>query len=315
MKYRDVGVDIDRADKLVKKLQETFGNVIGAFAGTFDFKGTTLVASTDGIGTKLNLEVKYSRMKAAAQDLVAMNVNDISCMGAKPLFFLDYIGCNRIDNDLLKAFFRSLNSILKSLNCKLLGGETAEMPLIYSKGIFDLAGFVVGEIKTPDGKPLGPQKVRAGDVVIALPSSGPHSNGYTLINKLIEYNLINISDDSVLNALLKPTKLYVFNPIDGIHACAHITGGGIMGNVPRITPKGLRVDFEIGDVPRIFDLIQKAGNISDEEMLKTFNMGTGFVIIADHRKTNIIMNELHNFNPRIAGRVCKDETGCHIRIR
>ncbi len=314
MKYKDAGVDIDRSNKLVKKLQRTFGNVIGPFGGTFDLKGTALVTSTDGIGTKLNLEVKHMRMEAAAQDLVAMNVNDISCMGAKPLFFLDYIGCHRIDDTLLDPFFSSLNSILSNLGCKLLGGETAEMPSIYPKGGLDLAGFVVGEVQTSDGKPLGPQRVKDGDVAIALPSSGPHSNGYTLVNKLIEDRLIDDFDDSLLNSLLAPTKLYVFKSMEGVHACAHITGGGVIENIPRIIPKGLRLDFKIGSVPEVFEIIQKSGNVSDEEMLRTFNMGTGFVILADPKNVSDVVNKLHDFEPRIAGKVCEDETDRRLRI-
>lgn len=314
MKYKDAGVDIDRSNKLVEKLQKTFGSVIGPFGGTFDFKGATLVTSTDGIGTKLNLEVKHMRMEAAAQDLVAMNVNDISCMGAKPLFFLDYIGCHTIDDTLLEPFFNSLNSILSNLKCKLLGGETAEMPSIYPERGLDLAGFVVGEVQTADGKPLGPQKVKDKDVAIALPSSGPHSNGYTLVNKLIKDGLIDDSDESILNSLLAPTKLYVFGPKEGVHACAHITGGGIIENIPRVIPKGLRLDFEIGNVPWIFELIQKSGNVSDEEMLRTFNMGTGFVILVDPKKVNDVVNELRDFGPRIAGKVCEDETDRRLRI-
>ncbi len=315
MKYKDVGVDIDRANDFVSKLYKTFGSVIGAFGGTFKFKNSTLVASTDGIGTKLILETKYNRMDSAAQDLVAMNVNDISCMGAKALFFLDYIGCHKIDTHVLDPFVKSLKTILDSLDCRLLGGETAEMPSIYPEGIFDLAGFVVGEISTSDKRPLGPQKVKTGDIAIALPSSGLHSNGYTLVNKLIDNGYLDVSDSSLLEALLKPTNLYVFNIVEGIHACAHITGGGLVENLPRIVPTNMRIDFELGNVPELFAKIQKAGNISDDEMLRTFNMGTGFVILADAKKVNAIMNELKDFNPRIAGEVIEDETNCRIRIR
>ena len=315
LKYKDVGVDIDRSSILEKKLRKTFGNVIGSFGGTFEFNGSTLVSSTDGIGSKLNLEVKYMKMNAAAQDLVAMNVNDISCMGAKPLFFLDYVGCHKINNLVLEPFFKSLKITLDSLDCKLLGGETAEMPFIYPEGMLDLAGFVVGELKTSDRKPLGPEKVKVGDVAIALPSSGPHSNGYTLVNKLLNDGLLDDSDTPLMNALLAPTILYVFDPTDGIHACAHITGGGLIENLPRIIPEGTKLDFEIGNVPEVFRKIQKAGNIPDDEMLRTFNMGTGFVLIVDPKKVNNIANELRDFNPRVAGKVCEDETDRRLRIR
>jgi len=315
LKYKDAGVDIDRANIFVDKLRKTFGSVIGPFGGTFNFKDSTLVASTDGIGTKLILEARYERMANAAQDLVAMNVNDLSCMGARPLFFLDYIGCPEIDNSILEPFIESLRSILDSLDCKLLGGETAEMPFIYPKGVLDIAGFVVGEIKTPDRKAFGPKKVKIGDIAIALPSSGLHSNGYTLVNKLIDNGVLDESDASLMDTLLVPTKLYVFKPMDAIHACAHITGGGLIENLPRIIPEGARLDFKTGDVPKIFEEIQKAGNISDDEMLRTFNMGTGFVILVEPTKVNEVMNELRDFSPVISGKVCEDESGCHIRIR
>ncbi len=315
MKYKDAGVDIDRSNDFTSKLRKTFGNAIGSFGGTFNFKNSTLVASTDGIGTKLTLEIKYRRMNNAAQDLVAMNVNDISCMGAKPLFFLDYIGCHKIDNSILEPFIESLKSVLDSLNCNLLGGETAEMPSVYPKGTFDMVGFVVGEIKTPDGKPLGSEKVKVGDAVIALPSSGLHSNGYTLVNKLIADGLLDVSNTALIDALLTPTILYVFEPMEGIHACAHITGGGLIENLPRVIPKRMRVDFEIGNVPEVFKWIQKAGNISDGEMLRTFNMGTGFALIVDQKEVKNIMNGLRDFNPRIAGRVFENETGSNLRFR
>lgn len=315
MKYEDAGVNIDKSNVFEEKLKNIFGDVIGPFGGIFNLKGSTLVTSTDGIGTKLKLEIEHARMDYAAQDLVAMNVNDIFCLGAKPLFFLDYIGCHTINLEILDQFIKSLKCVLDSIECKLLGGETAEMPLIYPKDMIDLVGFVVGEVSTSDGLPLGPQKVKAGDVAIALPSSGPHSNGYTLINKLIDERLIDGSDDAFINALLEPTFIYSFNFVDGIHACAHVTGGGVVENLPRMLPNGLGLDFEIGDVPEVFEKIKAAGKIPDDEMLRTFNMGIGFVLLVEKERVSAILEELKKFNPRIAGKVFEDETGSHLRIR
>jgi phosphoribosylaminoimidazole synthetase len=314
LRYRDAGVDINRAERLKEKLRNLFGEVIGPFAGTFPFNGKSLVASTDGIGTKLKLMVKYRKMKEAAQDLVAMNVNDIFCLGAKPLFFLDYIGCHHIEAELLEPFFKSLQTLLDSLYCQLLGGETAEMPFVYPEGSLDLVGFVVGVIDTPDGLPLGASKVKTGDIAIALPSSGPHSNGYSLINKLLEEKLLDEKDSALMESLLQPTEIYTFKFKEGIHACAHITGGGLSKNLPRIIPQGLRLNFQIGKVPEVFEKIRKAGNIPREEMLQTFNMGTGFVLLADPEKLEEIMDHLEIYRPRIAGQVVRDETNSRLRI-
>lgn len=315
MRYKDSGVDIFRAERLKKKIRDLFGERIGPFAGTFSWEGKLFVASTDGIGTKLQLLAKYGRMKEAAQDLVAMNVNDIFCLGAKPLFFLDYVGCHRIETKILQPFFQSLKALLDSLHCVLLGGETAEMPSVYPQGSLDLVGFVVGIVDTPDGLPLGPEKVRAGDLAIALPSSGPHSNGYSLINKLLEEGLLDKSDSTLMDSLLQPTKIYRFEFHEGIHACAHITGGGLTKNLPRIVPQGLRLNFQIGDVPQVFEKIKKAGKIPSEEMLQTFNMGTGFVLLVDRGKVGEILKSLEGFSPRLAGEVIEDEKDRRLRIR
>ncbi|MCR4433998.1 MAG: phosphoribosylformylglycinamidine cyclo-ligase [Caldiserica bacterium] len=315
MRYKDAGVDISRAEKLKEKLRDLFGERIGPFAGTFSWEGKLFVVSTDGIGTKLQLLAKYGRMKEAAQDLVAMNVNDIFCLGAKPLFFLDYVGCHRIETEFLQPFFQSLKALLDSLHCVLLGGETAEMPSVYPQGSLDLVGFVVGIVDTPDGLPLGPEKVKAGDLAIALPSSGPHSNGYSLINKLLAKGLLDEKDPALMRSLLQPTKIYSFQFREGIHACAHITGGGLSKNLPRMVPQGLRLDFQIGDVPQVFEKIQKAGKIPSMEMLQTFNMGTGFVLLVDRERAGEILKSLEGFCPRLAGKVIEDEKDRRLRIR
>ena len=312
--YEESGVSISRANSLVKRMKELFGGNIGPFAGQYKIGDVTLVASADGIGSKLELEMKHQRMDGAAQDLVAMNVNDIFCEGAKPLFFLDYVGCNRIDEKLLEPFFVSLKNILSELNCQLLGGETAEMPRLYPKGKMELMGFVVGKISTPDGKPLGKHKVKDGDIIIALPSNGPHSNGFTLINHLIDDGALETSDE-VLESLLAPTTIYDFEFVDGIHACAHITGGGLVENIKRVIPSHLSAEIEIGTIPEIFIKIQKSGNISDEEMAETFNLGTGFVLIVEPSMVENVMKKIEKFNPRIAGEVKKDEKGGSVRLR
>jgi phosphoribosylaminoimidazole synthetase len=315
VRYSDAGVNIDRSNKFEDALRNVFGNVIGPFAGLFELDGIKIVSSTDGIGTKLKLEIDNNKLDAAAQDLVAMNVNDIFCLGAKPLFFLDYIGCHSIDIELLDPFIKNLRLILDTLNCKLLGGETAEMPLIYPEGVMDMVGFVVGKISTADKLPLGPEKVREGDIAIALPSSGPHSNGYTLINKLISDNPSLSKDHLFMETILKPTFIYSFDFVEGIHACAHITGGGLVENLPRIIPENLCLEFEIGEIPEIFKRLQNIGKIPEDEMLRTFNMGTGFVLIVEPNKTDKVMKVVERFKPRIAGKVVKSETSSHFRIR
>jgi phosphoribosylaminoimidazole synthetase len=314
LRYKDAGVDISRAEKLKRKLRDLFGETIGPYAGVFPFNGRLFAASTDGIGTKLQLLLRYGKMREAAQDLVAMNVNDIFCLGARPLFFLDYVGCHRIQPELLQPFFESLKALLSSLHLKLLGGETAEMPSLYPPGTLDLVGFVVGVVDTPDGLPWGPERVKAGDLAIALPSSGPHSNGYSLINKLLREGLLK-EDRSLMDSLLQPTKIYSFAFQEGIHACAHITGGGLSKNLPRIIPEGLRLDFQIGSVPEVFEKIREAGKIPFEEMLQTFNMGTGFVLLVDREKVEEILHLLASYQPRLAGEVSRDEKDSRLRIR
>ncbi len=314
MNYEESGVSLKRADALVERLKDLFGSNIGPFAGEYKLGKTTLVASADGIGSKLELEVKYRRMDNAAQDLVAMNINDLFCSGAKPLFFLDYIGCNRIDEKLLEPFFVSLKNILGELKCQLLGGETAEMPRLYSEGKMEIMGFVVGKLSTVDGKTLGKHNVKDGDVLIALPSSGPHSNGYTLVNHLIEEGILNL-DKNILETLLAPTKIYAFNFVSGIHACAHITGGGIVGNLERIIPQKMAADFEVGEIPFVFKEIQKSACLSDDEMARTFNLGTGFVLAVERSKVKDVLREVEKYNPRIAGEVRMVEKGGGVRLR
>jgi phosphoribosylformylglycinamidine cyclo-ligase len=314
MNYEESGVSISRADSLVKRLKKLFGDNIGPFAGEYRVGDLTLIASADGIGSKLELEVRYDHIDSAAQDLVAMNVNDLFCEGAKPLFFLDYVGCNRIDEKLLEKFFITLKRILDGLNCKLIGGETAEMPRLYPTGKMEIMGFVVGKISTPDGKKLGKARVKDGDILIALPSNGPHSNGYTLINHLIENDSLKVNED-ILDSLLAPTTIYDFKFVEGIHACAHITGGGIVDNVERVIPSSTVADFEIGKIPKVFKEIQRSANLSDEEMAKTFNLGTGFVLVVDPTKVESVMKEVDKYNPRIAGEVKSVEKGGGVRLR
>ncbi len=314
MNYEESGVSLKRADSLVKRLNDLFGDNIGPFAGEYKVGNITLIASADGIGSKLELEMKYHRMDNAAQDLVAMNVNDLFCCGAKPLFFLDYVGCNRIDEEVLEPFFVALKRILDDLNCELLGGETAEMPRLYPTGKMEIMGFVVGKVSTPDGKTLGKHRVKNEDILIALPSNGTHSNGYTLINHLIETDSLKLSEE-VFKALLAPTKIYNFNFVEGIHACAHITGGGIVENVKRIIPNGMLAEFEVGDIPMVFKEIQRSANLSDEEMVQTFNLGTGFVLAVDPSNVEEVMKEVSEYNPRIAGEVKSVEEGGGVRLR
>lgn len=298
--YKGSGVDIDKANSLVdfykqcgKKTNRpgVLGS-IGGFGGLFqlDLAGITspvLVSSTDGVGTKLDLAIKYNKHQVVGQDLVAMCVNDIITCGAKPLFFLDYLATGKLDEDSIKDLLIGVTNACVEVEAALLGGETAEMPGFYPKGKYDVAGFSVGVVDKD--KIIDGSKCKEGDVVIGLPSSGVHSNGYSLVRKLMEHfpQLEKMIDD-----ILQPTLLY-WRPVKKIldsnikvSAMSHITGGGIIENIPRVIPAELDCILEKGswDVPQIFKEMQRLGNIDEREMFKTFNMGIGYVIIVAEKE-------------------------------
>ena len=297
--YKQSGVDIDAGDALVERIKplaaatriaEVMGGV-GGFAGLCrvpaDVEEPVLVSGTDGVGTKLKVAFATGIHDTIGFDLVGMCVNDVITCGARPLFFLDYFGTGKLDLGVAEAVIRGIANACKESGCALLGGETAELPGMYAGGEYDLAGFAVGVVakkKIVDGK-----RVAAGDVVIGLPSSGLHSNGYSLARKVLadlNERPKELGGKSVGEALLVPTRLYpravqsVIGAAIDVRAMSHITGGGIPGNLPRVLPEGLGVSIEHAwKRPAVFDLIAARGPVVESEMRRTFNLGVGFVIV------------------------------------
>jgi phosphoribosylformylglycinamidine cyclo-ligase len=300
--YRDAGVDIEAGDALVEQIKpyakrtmrpEVLGG-IGGFGSLFavpkKFNEPILVSGTDGVGTKLKLAFELKKHDTVGIDLVAMSVNDILVQGAEPLFFLDYFACGKLEVGVAAQVIKGIAEGCEQSGCALVGGETAEMPGMYPAGEYDLAGFAVGcvdKAKIIDGK-----SISAGDVVLGLASSGAHSNGYSLIRKLIAKSGIDFESDfhgrKFKDVVMTPTKIYVKSllklietlPVKGM---AHITGGGLTENIPRVLPAGLTAEIQKNnwDVPPLFQWLQVQGNISDDEMHKTFNCGIGMVVIVD----------------------------------
>lgn len=280
LNYNNSGVNINNGNSFVNIIKQiTQNNNIGGFAGIYDYNGTKLIASTDGVGTKLKLCNKYKKYDTIGIDLVAMCVNDLICHGGKPLFFLDYYAMSKLDLTIGKDIIKGIHIGCEQSNCILLGGETAELPSVYNDNNFDLAGFAVGII---EGETL-PKKMNEGDKIYGLKSSGIHSNGYSLINKILESN----EYDSV--ELLKPTKIYVNDIIyytnkynHSIKGLSHITGGGIIDNIPRIINEGFNMNItESWNIPQVFQWIFKSSDMSVKDMLNTYNCGIGMVIIFD----------------------------------
>ncbi len=311
--YKNSGVSIENADKLISKIKpiakRTFNkNVIGNIGGfgalydisRLNYKKPVLVSGTDGVGTKLKLAVKLEKLNSIGIDLVAMCVNDIISQGAKPLFFLDYYSTSNLEVERSFQIIRGIAKGCEMSGTSLIGGETAEMPKVYKKGDFDIAGFCVGVIEKND---LLPKKnINAGDCVIGIKSSGFHSNGYSLINNLISKNKININETigkkNIGTELIKPTKIYTdilnIRSFKKIKAIANITGGGLTENIPRVLPenKSARLDFNKITMNKIFQYIQKKGNVDNTEMLRVFNCGVGMILIVKRNDADLIVNEL-----------------------
>jgi len=295
--YKSSGVDIGLANRFVSSIKSDVKstqnisvlNRSGSFGGLFDFnhkgyKDPVLVSSTDGVGTKLILAQELNKHNTVGIDLVAMNVNDILCVGAKPLFFLDYIACGKVKLKILKDVVKGIADGCKQSGCALIGGETAEMPDMYKKDEYDLAGFAVGVVDKQ--KILDGSKIKAGDVVLGLPSSGLHSNGYSLVRKVFSK-----SDQIKLKVeLLKPTRIYAKKILPlikqfSINGIAHITGGAFYDKLTKVLPNGLcfAIDRSGWNIPNIFQKIQKKGRISDKEMFRTFNMGVGIAVVLNKK--------------------------------
>jgi len=298
--YRDAGVDIDAGDALVDRIKPLAARTmrdgvlagIGGFGALFEvpkkFREPVLVSGTDGVGTKLKLAFDWQRHETVGIDLVAMSVNDILVQGAEPLFFLDYFACGKLDVGTAAQVIKGIAAGCEASGCALVGGETAEMPGMYPAGEYDLAGFVVGCVdkeRIIDGK-----SIASGDVVLGLASSGAHSNGYSLIRKLIEKSGIDFESDfhgrTFKEVVMTPTRIYVKSLLALINALpvkgmAHITGGGITENIPRVLPAGLTAEIKAGSwaMPPLFHWLKAQGNIADHELYKTFNCGIGMAVI------------------------------------
>jgi len=321
--YKKSGVNIDAADSFVnfissvsskKKGKKKFSN-IGGFGSISsipnNIKQPKIVACTDGVGTKIEIANTLNKYDTIGIDLVAMSVNDLIVQGAKPLLFLDYISINKINLKKLKSIIKGIVNGCKQSSCELVGGETAEMPGTYEKGKLDIAGFAVGVVGT--NKILSKNKIKNNDLVLAIPSSGLHSNGFSLVRYLINQKKINIKKNKFLKTeLLKPTKIYVkeiLNLIDKdlINGCSNITGGGLADNIKRVIPENLVAEIDLTKInpSKIFKWLKK-NNISNKEMLKTFNCGVGFCLIINPKKLSKVKKYFTNrFKPYVIGKISK----------
>ena len=301
LSYRDAGVDIDAGDQLVENIKpfakrtmrpEVLGD-LGGFGALVEiskkYQNPVLVSGTDGVGTKLKLAFDWDKHDTVGIDLVAMSVNDILVQGAEPLFFLDYFACGKLDVARATDVIKGIAQGCEESGCALIGGETAEMPGMYPEGEYDLAGFAVGVVEKD--QVINGRSIVAGDVVLGLASNGAHSNGYSLVRKIIERDQPDLdaefdNGNTLRQAIIAPTRLYV-KPILAalkqftIKGMAHITGGGITENVPRVLPDNTvaQIDAQAWELPKLFQWLQQAGNVDAQEMYRTFNCGIGMVVI------------------------------------
>ena len=319
--YEKSGVNIIAADNFIKFIssissnnrgKKKFNN-IGGFGSITDIprnlKKPKIVACTDGVGTKVEIANILNKFDTIGIDLVAMSVNDLIIQGAKPLIFLDYISINKIDSKKLKSIIKGIVKGCKISNCELVGGETAEMPGTYEKGKFDIAGFAVGVVD--ENKILGKKNIKKNDLVLAIPSTGVHSNGYSLVRHVLKKKEINLKNNQFLKKeLLRPTKIYVKEVLDLldnnlINGCANITGGGLADNIKRIVPEHMVASIDLNKIKtkKIFKWL-KRNNIDDKEMLKTFNCGVGFCLIINPKNLKKIAKYFtKEFEPYVVGKI------------
>ncbi|AXK71401.1 phosphoribosylformylglycinamidine cyclo-ligase [Lysobacter sp. TY2-98] len=334
--YREAGVDIDAGNELVERIKplvkrsfrpEVMGG-LGGFGALFDLSGKykepVLVSGTDGVGTKLKLAQQLNRHDTIGIDLVAMCVNDVLVQGAEPLFFLDYFATGKLDVDTTVAVVGGIAKGCELSGCALIGGETAEMPDMYAPGEYDLAGFCVAAVEK--SKILDGAKVREGDALIGIASSGPHSNGYSLVRKIYDRAGrpadLDVGGVKLVDALMAPTQLYV-KPIlellgkHDLHAMAHITGGGLTENIIRVIPEGLGLDIDASAIvlPPVFEWLKREGAVADEEMWRTFNCGVGFVLVVAPGDVGAVSTDLQRLGlaHREIGRVVRAD-GERVRI-
>ncbi|MEM9584002.1 MAG: phosphoribosylformylglycinamidine cyclo-ligase [Pseudomonadota bacterium] len=313
--YADAGVDIDAGNALIDRIKPAAAATtrsgvmdgLGGFGALFDLKAAgyddpILVGATDGVGTKLRIAIDTGMFDTIGIDLVAMCVNDLVCQGAEPLFFLDYFATGKLELDAATAIINGIAEGCKRAGCALIGGETAEMPGMYSDGDFDLAGFAVGAMERGTALPSG---VQEGDVLLGLASDGVHSNGYSLVRRVVEHSGLAwdadapFTDGLLGRALLAPTRLYVTQALSavragGVHALAHITGGGLTENIPRVLPEGMGVEIDLNSwtLPGVFGWLAQEGGIAEAEMLKTFNAGIGMVLVVDAARADALSAQL-----------------------
>lgn len=315
--YADAGVDIDAGNALVDRIKPAakrtnrpgVASGLGGFGALFDLKGAgysdpILVGATDGVGTKLRIAIDTGHVDGVGIDLVAMCVNDLVCQGAEPLFFLDYFATGKLETETAARIIEGIAEGCVRSGCALIGGETAEMPGMYPEGDFDLAGFAVGAMERGTALPEG---VAEGDVLLGLASDGVHSNGYSLVRKLVEVSGLGWDADcpfgegTLGEALLTPTRLYVKQCLaavraGGVHALAHITGGGLTENLPRVLPEDLGADIDLNawELPPVFKWMAETGGIAEAEMLKTFNCGIGMILSVSADRADALVKVLED---------------------
>ncbi|MBC7164620.1 MAG: phosphoribosylformylglycinamidine cyclo-ligase [Roseovarius sp.] len=333
--YAEAGVDIDAGNALVERIKPAAAATkrpgvmsgLGGFGGLFDlraagFSDPVLVAATDGVGTKLRIAIDTGIVAGVGVDLVAMCVNDLICQGAEPLFFLDYFATGKLEVEIAARIVEGIARGCAASGCALIGGETAEMPGMYPAGDFDLAGFAVGAMERGGDLPKG---VAEGDVLLGLASDGVHSNGYSLVRRIVAVSGLGWGDpcpwgEGTLGAaLLAPTRLYV-RPVlaalglGGVKGLAHITGGGLTENVPRVLPAGLGVEIDLGawDLPGVFRWLAATGGIAEPELLKTFNSGIGMVVVVDPARAGAIETALAEAGESVA-RIGRVVVGAGVR--
>jgi phosphoribosylformylglycinamidine cyclo-ligase len=316
LSYRDAGVDIDAGDQLVENIKPYAKRTmrpevlsgIGGFGGLVEiskkFKEPVLVSGTDGVGTKLKLAFELNRHDTVGIDLVAMSVNDILVQGAEPLFFLDYFACGKLDVPSATDVIKGIAKGCEDSGCALIGGETAEMPGMYPEGEYDLAGFAVGVVEK--SKIITGETIKPGDVVLGMASNGAHSNGYSLVRKIIERSKPDLNakfdgERTLADCIMAPTRLYVKPMLSlmqniTIKGMAHITGGGITENVPRVLPAGVVADInsKTWQMPKLFEWLREGGNVEAQEMFRTFNCGIGMVVIVDTADADAAIKQLQD---------------------
>lgn len=321
--YADAGVDIDAGNALVDRIKPAAKRTkrsgvmsgLGGFGALFDLKDAgyedpILVGATDGVGTKLRIAIDTGNVDGVGIDLVAMCVNDLVCQGAEPLFFLDYFATGKLETEVAARIIEGIAEGCVQSGCALIGGETAEMPGMYEDGDFDLAGFAVGAMERGSDLPVD---VAEGDVLIGLASNGVHSNGYSLVRKLVDISGLGWDDPcpwgqgTLGAALLAPTRLYVKQALEavragGVHALAHITGGGLTENLPRVLPEGLGADIDLAawDLPDVFKWLAATGNMAESEILKTFNCGIGMILVVQADQVEALMALLTSAGEKVS---------------